>query len=75
MTFEKVAAAIAKKTGLDVSGIKPETSFKDLLSDSLDTVDVLMNLEDVFNVQLQMSTDMLCVGDVVTQIDQQDAQK
>lgn len=75
MTFEKVAAALAEKTGLDVSDIKPETSFQDLKLDSLDTVDVLMTLEDVFNVQLEMSTELKCVGDVVTQIDQLVAQK
>ncbi len=70
MTFEKVAAALAEKAGMDVASIKPETTFAELNLDSLDTVDVLMGLEDIFNVHLEISPDMKCVADVVAQIEQ-----
>lgn len=70
MIFEKVAAALADKTGTDASAITPETTFADLSLDSLDTVDVLMGLEDVFGVTLEANENMKCVQDLVTYIEQ-----
>ncbi len=70
MTFEKVAAALAEKAGIEVSAITPETTFQQLKLDSLDTVDVLMSLEDEFGIRLEISENMKCVGDVVAHIEQ-----
>jgi Acyl carrier protein len=70
MVLEKVAAALADKTGLDVSAITADKTFEDLKLDSLDTVDVLMSLEDEFGVSLEVSEDMKCVGDIVRYIEQ-----
>lgn len=70
MIFEKVAAALAEKTGTDVAAIQPETTFTDLNLDSLDTVDLLMSFEDIFGVSLEVSEDMKSVGDVVRHIEQ-----
>lgn len=70
MILEKVAAALAEKTGTDAAAIQPETTFEELNLDSLDTVDVLMSLEDIFGVTLELSDGMKCVGDVVTHIEQ-----
>ncbi len=74
MTFEKVAASLAEKAGMDASQIKPETTFKELNLDSLDTVDALMDLEDAFGIHLEITPDMKCVQDVVAQIEQAGAQ-
>ena len=70
MVLEKVAAALADKTGLDVSEITANKTFEDLNLDSLDTVDVLMSLEDEFGVSLEVSEDMKSVGDIVRYIEQ-----
>lgn len=70
MILEKVAAALAEKTGTDAAAIRPETTFEELNLDSLDTVDVLMSLEDIFGVTLELSEGMKCVGDVVEHIKQ-----
>ena len=70
MILEKVAAALAEKTGTDASAIQAETTFEELNLDSLDTVDVLMSLEDIFGVTLELSDGMKCVGDVVAHIEQ-----
>lgn len=70
MILEKVAMALAEKTGTEASAIRPETTFQELNLDSLDTVDVLMSLEDEFGVSLELSEGMKCVGDVIAHIKQ-----
>ena len=69
MTFAKVAEIIAEKTDKEISDITPEMTFADLGMDSLDTVDLLMGMEDVFGVTIEMSEDMASVADVVKYID------
>ncbi len=70
MILEKVAAALAEKTGTDAAAIGPETTFEALKLDSLDIVDALMTLEDVFGVSLEASAGMKTVGDLVSYIEQ-----
>ncbi len=50
---QKVKKIIAEQLGKDVEGIKNEASFiEDLGADSLDTVELVMALEDAFKVQI-----------------------
>lgn len=69
MTFDKVAAILAEKADVDAAIIKPETTFTDLNMDSLDTVDILMGMEDEFGVTIEMNENIKTVGDVVALID------
>ena len=51
--FEKIAAMIADQLGIDASTIQPESRLiEDLKADSLDVVDMLMSLEDEFDVEI-----------------------
>ena len=45
--FDIIANIIAERTGKEVSEIKPVSTFSELGIDSLDTVDLLMNVEAV----------------------------
>ena len=47
MYFDTIAKNIAESTGCDIATIKPESKFTELGIDSLDVVEILMNLEDV----------------------------
>lgn len=50
---QKVRDTIVKKLGVDTSEVTMEAGFtKDLGADSLDTVELVMELEDVFNVEI-----------------------
>lgn len=51
--FEKVREMLAKQLNIKPEVIKPESDVvKDLGADSLDVVDMLMSLEDEFDVEI-----------------------
>lgn len=54
MVFEKIAAMLAEKLECDAADIKPETEFSTLGIDSLDVMELLMNLEDAFGIEIEM---------------------
>ena len=50
---ERVIDIVAEQLGVDKEKVKPETSFvNDLGADSLDTVELVMELEEEFNVNI-----------------------
>ena len=65
MVFEAVAKVIAERTDCAASDIKLENTFKELSIDSLDTVELLMNLEDELNVEIELTQKVETVGDLV----------
>jgi len=51
--FEKVKEIIVEQLGVDASEVVPEASFiDDLGADSLDIVELIMALEDVFEIEI-----------------------
>ena len=69
MTFEKVAKVLAEYRDMDVSEITMETSFEKLALDSLDMVDLVMMLEDEFEIEIEIKEKLETVGDLVKLID------
>ena len=65
MVFEAVAKVIAERTDCAVEDVKAESTFKELSIDSLDTVELLMNLEDALNVEIELTQKVETVGDLV----------
>lgn len=52
-TLSKVQSIVAEQLGVEVSEVKPEASFaNDLGADSLDTVELVMALEEEFSVEI-----------------------
>ncbi len=70
MTFDKVATILADYKGIDASTVTAESTFADLKLDSLDVADLAMNLEDEFDVTIDLSPDVKTVGDLVKIIDE-----
>lgn len=68
-TFEKVVKILVEAKDCDEAAIKMESTWADLELDSLDTVELVMNLEDEFGIQLEMNESLKTVGDVVEAID------
>ncbi len=53
MLFEKVRAALAAQFEIDPETITPETNLiDDLGADSLDVVELIMNIEDEFGIAI-----------------------
>ena len=64
MYFETIARVIAERMDMDVADIKPESTFADLKIDSLDTVDMVMELEDIIGVELDLDQPVATVDDL-----------
>ena len=53
MVFEKIKEIIANKIQVDADTITPETSLmRDLEADSLDAVEIIMGIEEEFDVEI-----------------------
>ncbi|MBE7383361.1 MAG: acyl carrier protein [Leptolyngbya sp. SIO1E4] len=51
--FEKVQKIVSEQLGVDEAEVKPEASFaNDLGADSLDTVELVMALEEEFDIEI-----------------------
>ena len=74
MVLEKVKAILSNQFDVDVNSITPATDLlNDLGADSLDLVDMLMSLEDEFNigeVPDEMVEKIHTVGQLVTYIEE-----
>ncbi|MDP4109474.1 MAG: acyl carrier protein [Bacillota bacterium] len=70
MTFEKIKDLLAQHKDIEPSAIKLESTFSELGFDSLDTVELIMELEEEFGVTLEMNENIKTVGDVVRLIDE-----
>ena len=64
MYFDAIAQVISERTGCDVSAVKPESTFTELGIDSLDTVELLMNLEDDLGIEIELDQAVSTVGDL-----------
>lgn len=68
MYFEKVKALIAKELSVDENKIKLDSKLsEDLGADSLDAVELIMAIEDEFNVQVsdEAAQNIRKVSDIV----------
>lgn len=52
LVFEKVREIISEQLGVDKGEITLDTSFEDLNADSLDIVELIMALEEEFEIEI-----------------------
>ena len=64
MYFDVIAKLISERTGCDVSKVKPESRFSDLGIDSLDTVELMMELEDEVDMEIEPDESVKTIGDL-----------
>lgn len=72
MVFEKLRAALAAQLGIAEEEIKPESRLvEDLMADSLDIVELIMDLEAEYGVQIPDDElpNIRTVGDIVQYIE------
>ena len=71
-TFEKVRDFIVEKLGVDAAKITEDASFiDDLGADSLDTVELIMQFEEVFDIEIpdEDAETITTVGKAVQYVD------
>ena len=71
MEFEKLQQIIADVLSVDLDEITPETTFKDDLgADSLDVFQIIMAVEEEFNIEIptEEAEKIVTVGDAATAI-------
>ena len=75
---EKIKGIIAEQLGVKPEEVTPQASFiDDLGADSLDTVELIMALEEEFNVEIpdEDAEKMTTVGDAIKYIESKAANK
>jgi len=75
---EKIKSIIAEQLGVKVEEVAPESSFvDDLGADSLDTVELIMALEEEFSIEIpdEDAEKMTKVADVIKYIEEKAASK
>ena len=66
MIFDKIKEIIVEQLGVNEEDVQLETRFiEDLDADSLDLFQVIMELEDTFNVKVEDVENIKTVGDAV----------
>ncbi len=61
--FERIAQYLSRQMDVPVESITEDTTFESLGIDSLDTVEMLMDLEEELNVDLELEEKLSTVGE------------
>ena len=76
MIFEKIKEIVVDQLGVNEEDVTLETRFiEDLESDSLDLFQVIMELEDAFDVKVEEVENIKTVSDAVNYIEKATAAK
>lgn len=69
MVFEKVKEIVVEQLGLEGNEITEETSFDSLGVDSLDLFQIIIEIEEAFNIQIENAEEMKTVKDAIKYIE------
>ena len=64
MVFEKIAGMIAEHFGVEIGTINEDTSFESLGIDSLDTVEMVMQLEEDLGIEIELDEKLATVSEL-----------
>lgn len=64
--FTAIAEVVSDRTDTAREDVKEENTFRDLGVDSLDTVEILMELEDKLGTEIELDRKISTVGDLVS---------
>lgn len=68
--FEKVQEIIVEELGKEAEEVKLETTFDELDADSLDVFQVVSEIEDAFDIQIEIEEGLNTVGDLVAYVEE-----
>ena len=64
--FTAIAEVVSDRTDTAKEDVKEESTFRDLGVDSLDTVEILMELEDKLGTEIELDRKISTVSDLVS---------
>jgi len=65
MELEKIKEIISDKMDIDPSEITEESSFEDMHLDSLDLVEIIMDIEEAFDITIDTENEPHTVGELI----------
>ena len=69
MTIDKVKELLADHLDIDANEITEETTFQDLEIDSLDVIEIMMEFEDEFGIEIKPAEAGKSIKELVAYID------
>lgn len=69
MVIEKIKSILVEKLECDASKITDETVMTDLGIDSLDITELVMDLENEYNIEIELADDIKTVADLANAIE------
>ena len=69
-SFEAIVEMVADHTDCDPSTVTRETTFESLGIDSLDTVEMVMELEDKLDMEIELDKKVATIGELVDFIEE-----
>lgn len=69
MTYDQIVAIIAEKMDIPAESINPDSNFEDMKVDSLDMVEIVMELEDKFDIVIEKTENIKTVRELADYID------
>ncbi len=69
MALDTIKKIIADKLDIDVDSITEESSFEDMQVDSLDMVEIVMDIEETFDITIDAEDEIKTVGDLLKRIE------
>ena len=68
MELETIKQIIKKQIDIDTSNITMDTTFEDLQIDSLDLAEIVMDIEEAFDISIETGDGLKTVADLVDYI-------
>ncbi|KHO40437.1 acyl carrier protein [Clostridium tetani] len=65
MIIDKILEIIGEQLGMDVEELSTETSFEELGVDSLDLFQIVIEIEEEFDIQMEDAEVIKTIGDAV----------
>lgn len=69
MLFEEIREVICEQLGIDAEEVKLETTFEELGADSLDLFQIVIELEEKYNVQIEEVEGLKTIQDAVEYVE------
>ena len=69
MIFEKIRDIISEQLGIEKGSISPDTTFEDLGMDSLDLFQIIVEMEEAFDIRIEDGEEIKTVCQAVKYVE------